>query len=497
MVGVAAGLEAGPTQPLTFVAPICANPVAAPRAVAFRADGPALAPVGGAYELEIRQSVIDLGGGVAVSTKAYNGQFPGPLIRCSEGTPFDVEIRNETDHPELLHWHGFALEPDMDGAIEEGSPVIAPRSSRRMRVNPRPAGLRYYHSHAFAGIDLSRGLYSGLAGPVYIEPRADPGGYDREVFLVLKEFLPSFSHEEMDVAFLEPRTRDRGLFDLDQLAVKAAAAVGRSGGYQLKYEYGTINGRMLGFGEPVRVREGERALFHVVNASATEARGLALPEHLFEVVALDGNPAPTRARVSTLWLGPGERISALVDMRSPGVWVMGDVDDNARAKGMGVVVEYAGSAGRPRWTTPAKARWDYRAFAKPRGVARDPDETIDLLIQANYGARDGFDEFTFNGRAFSMDGMEPRLRLQKGRRYRLRVRNATDDAHPLHLHRDSFEITSVAGQPVAGVIKDVAMIGAFQEMTLDFDAIRAGPSLFHCHTQHHMDFGLMALFDCA
>ena len=32
------------------------------------------------------------------------------------------------------------------------------------------------------------------AGPVYIEPCGNPGAYDREVFLVLKELEPSFSH---------------------------------------------------------------------------------------------------------------------------------------------------------------------------------------------------------------------------------------------------------------------------------------------------------------
>lgn len=56
---------------------------------------------------------------------------------------------------------------------------------------------------------------------------------------------------------------------------------------------------------------------------------------------------------------------------------------------------------------------------------------------------------------------------------------------------------SVAGMPTAGAIKDVAMIGGFQEMTVDFTADQSGLSLFHCHMQHHMDFGFMALFDCA
>ena len=77
------------------------------------------------------------------------------------------------------------------------------------------------------------------------------------------------------------------------------------------------------------------------------------------------------------------------------------------------------------------------------------------------------------------------------------MRNVTIMAYPMHLHRHSFEITRIAGQPVAGVIKDVAMLGGYQSMDVDFTADQRGLSLLHCHMQLHMDFGFMALFDCA
>jgi FtsP/CotA-like multicopper oxidase with cupredoxin domain len=96
-----------------------------------------------------------------------------------------------------------------------------------------------------------------------------------------------------------------------------------------------------------------------------------------------------------------------------------------------------------------------------------------------------------------MDQMKPLFNLSLGKRYRLRLRNATDDTHPLHLHRHTFELTSFAGHPTAGVMKDVVMIGGFQELTVDFLADQPGLSLFHCHMQHHMDFGFMALLKTA
>ena len=80
---------------------------------------------------------------------------------------------------------------------------------------------------------------------------------------------------------------------------------------------------------------------------------------------------------------------------------------------------------------------------------------------------------------------------------RLKFRNASDDIHPLHLHRHSFELTRIGGKPTAGVIKDVVMLGGFQELEFDFVADNPGLTLFHYHQQLHMDFGFMALFNYA
>jgi uncharacterized membrane protein YphA (DoxX/SURF4 family) len=97
----------------------------------------------------------------------------------------------------------------------------------------------------------------------------------------------------------------------------------------------------------------------------------------------------------------------------------------------------------------------------------------------------------------AMEAMKPMYTVHEGRRYRLIFRNASDDIHPLHLHRHSFELTRIAGKPTAGVINDVVMLGGFQELAFDFVADNPGLTIFHCHQQLHMDFGFMALFNYA
>lgn len=486
-----AGLAAG--------AAVLSRNVGAQSGMSVNADSHAVGQESAAadYTIRIQSSPIEIAPKRILSTTTYNGQFPGPLLRFKEGQRVTIDIVNDTDVPEQLHWHGQKVATDVDGAAEEGTPWIPAHVRRRISFTPNPSGLRFYHTHNRAGADLYAGQYSGQVGPVYIEPKENPGRYDREVFLTLKEFEPTFSRGgDMAMDFLEPKAPDPQLKQQGESAMKASLAGGKPYGYEVGYGSFTINGRMLGHGEPVRVKRGERVLFHVLNGSATEIRSLALPGHTFRVVALDGNPVPTPANVPVLWLGTAERVSAIVEMDHPGVWIMGDTADDDRHHGMGIVVEYAGEKGKGLWTAPPAFKWNYGRFGTKNAVPA-ADETFDMLFVKDNAAEEGFNRWTINGVAFPMgnDMVPATFHLKQGKRYRLRMRNASDDIHPIHLHRHSFELTKIAGQATAGILKDVVMVGGYQEVEVSFVADNPGLTLFHCHQQLHMDFGFMTLFD--
>jgi FtsP/CotA-like multicopper oxidase with cupredoxin domain len=467
--------------------------LATPRSVRDSADS-------SDYVLRIAASPVEISSKQIVSTITYNGKFPGPLLRFREGQQAVVEVHNETDTPEQLHWHGQMVPPDIDGAAEEGTPFIPAHGMRRIVFTPRPSGLRFYHTHNRAGADLHAGQYSGQVGVVYIDPKHEPGLYDREVFLVLKEFEPSFSQGgDMGQDFLTPTTRVKELENVGESAMKTSLAKGMPHGYEVGYRFFTINGRMLGHGEPIRVKQGERVLFHVLNGSATEIRSLALPGHSFRVVALDGNMVPMPAEVPVLWLGTAERISAIVEMKHPGVWTMGDLADDDRDHGMGIVVEYAGHKGKAVWTPPKPFRWSYGRFAKADTTGESPDGIFDMTFAKDNAAEGGFNRWTINGAAYPMvqETAPASFHLKQGKRYRIKMRNASDDIHPVHLHRHSFELTKLSGKNTAGIVKDVVMVGGYQEAEVDFVANNPGMTLFHCHQQLHMDFGFMTLFDYA
>src|SRR5438309_1375025 len=144
------------------------------------------------YTLRIAPVTVELAPEHIISTIGYNGISPGPILRMREGKPVTVDVINETDVPELVHWHGLLIPPQVDGVEEEGTPIVPPRGRRRYELTPRPAGSRWYHTHAMAEADLHRGTYTGQFGFVYIDSGNDPGHYDQEIFLALRDWEPFF-----------------------------------------------------------------------------------------------------------------------------------------------------------------------------------------------------------------------------------------------------------------------------------------------------------------
>ena len=433
------------------------------------------------FTLQIAPMMVELAPQVVISTIGYSNKVPGPLLRVREGQPVTVDVMNDTDVPEYVHWHGLFVPSEVDGAEEEGSPPVPPHGRQRCRFVAKPAGSRWYHSHTAAMMDLHRGTYTGQFGFFMIDSANDPGLYDQEVFLALREWEHYLSTMDQDAA-ADPN---------DPMPEKPATPDPRPTGLEVAAPLHSINDKMLGAGDPLRVRPGERVLMHLLNASASQIHRIGLFGHHFQVIALDGNPVPAPQPVDVIEIGPGERVDAIVEMNLPGVWILGELRDVARQSGMGIVVEYANQPQpRPQWLPPRKARWDYTFFGQPASHLT-PDETIAMVFEKVPGGPHGINHWLVNGKEYPH---EREFVFRQGGRYRLVFHNRSDDSHPLHMHRHLFELVDLNGNPTAGIKKDTVIVPAFGRVTVDLVADRPGLTLFHCHIQQHMDFGFRALF---
>jgi len=265
---------------------------------------------------------------------------------------------------------------------------------------------------------------------------------------------------------------------------------GDDGSMQPTYKYSTINGHVEGFGEPLRVKQDERVLFQILNASATEVHWICLAGHRFQVVAMDGNALTTPCETSMLRLAPAERITAIVMMENKGRWVLAEPRKHVRAAGMGIVLEYESSTGAAKWEQPNQLQWNYADFAEASDVGAEDasPEVIPIVIESKFHGHGASEQWLLNGYSYPQPNTPV---LQQGKQYRLRFENRSMDDHPLHLHRHVFRITSVDGKAFRGPWKDTVLVASKTAVEVDFTANNPGLSLLHCHQQDHMDRGFM------
>jgi FtsP/CotA-like multicopper oxidase with cupredoxin domain len=277
----------------------------------------------------------------------------------------------------------------------------------------------------------------------------------------------------------------------DPMPEKPTTPDTRPNGLEVANPLYSINDKMLGAGEPIRVQQGQRILMHFLNASASQIHRIGLFGHHFQVIALDGNRVPSPQIVDVIDIAPGERVDAIVEMNFPGVWILGELRDAARVSGMGIVVEYANHAQpRPQWLQPAKVRWDYTVFGTAASLSA-PDQTIEMVFEKIPGGPHGINHWLVNGKEYPH---EREFVFHEGKRYRLVFHNRTDDSHPVHVHRHLFEIVEFNGKPTGGIMKDTVVVPAFGRVAVELVANQPGLTLFHCHIQQHMDFGFKVLF---
>ena len=115
-----------------------------------------------------------------------------------------------------------------------------------------------------------------------------------------------------------------------------------------------------------------------------------------------------------------------------------------------------------------------------------------MIFEKVPGGAGKFNLFLVNGKPYPH---EREFVLQQGVRYRLMMRNRTDDAHPMHMHRHLWELRRdqrQADRRASSRTRSSCPI--YGRAAVDFTANQPGLTLFHCHIQQHMDYGFKALF---
>jgi FtsP/CotA-like multicopper oxidase with cupredoxin domain len=442
--------------------------------------------------LEAREVAWELAPGKTVKAMAYNGRIPGPEIRVREGERVRVHLKNSLAEPTTIHWHGVDVPNPMDGVPGITQKPVAPGETFVYEFEARPAGTRWYHTH----VDEHRQLDLGLAATLIIDPAGvnEPMAYDREVTLVLDDWVtgtgPAVPPTPEGVAGGGGMGRMMGGRGMGGMM---RGMMG--GGNTPPYDTMTINGKAYPATEPLHLRKGERVRLRLVNASNEHTHVVRLAGHRLHVTHTDGNPLRLPVEVDAIPLAPSERCDAVVVAQRPGAWFLQCLQPGHVDAGERMLVTYQGhDSARP---TPAEERPAGLDLWHPglgRGRTALPPATgatraFDLTLSGGMMDRD---IWTINRKVYP--NTDP-VAVKRGDRVRVRLDNMSPEAHPMHLHGQSFRVLALNGVRYAEpVVKDTVDVAAHMgSAVLEFTAHNPGEWFFHCHKPMHMMGGMITL----
>ncbi|MGH7457666.1 MAG: multicopper oxidase domain-containing protein [Longimicrobiaceae bacterium] len=138
------------------------------------------------YDIVAVDKEIEVAPGVFFPAWTYNGQVPGPTIRCTEGDRVRVNFANAGSHPHTIHFHGIHT-AIMDGTFE----IVRPGGRYSYEFDAEPFGLHLYHCHS---VPLKRHIHKGLYGTFIIDPK-EGRPRARELVMVMNSFDTNFDGE--------------------------------------------------------------------------------------------------------------------------------------------------------------------------------------------------------------------------------------------------------------------------------------------------------------
>ncbi len=427
-----------------------------------------------------------------------------PGLVTEAGRRFRVALANELDAETLVHWHGLTPPSDQDGVPGLSQPPLAAGGRYDYDFALTRPGTYWMHSHV--GLQEQR----LLAAPLIVHEPAEAGFDEQEAVVMLHDFTfrdPAEIFAELTGGMAMMDHGNMAGMDMGGMAMGDAPAAsggagmddeamgpGAGGGMAMDlndvdYDAYLANDRTLDDPEVVRVERGGRIRLRLINAAASTNFFIDLGALSGDLIAVDGHPVvPVTGRRFELAIA--QRIDIRVALpNEAGAWpVLALREGDTPRTGIVLATARAAIARIPSRGDAAAGvvglDLDRRLVATMPLPARPADRrhVIELTgSMMNY-------VWTLNGTAF---GKDTPLALRQGERVEILLRNATDMAHPMHLHGHVFQVVAIDGTPLAGALRDTVMVPIRASVTIAFDADNPGHWALHCHNLYHMLAGMM------
>ncbi|PSP56390.1 hypothetical protein BRC72_12035 [Halobacteriales archaeon QH_7_66_36] len=226
---------------------------------------------------------------------------PGPVLRVTEGTDFEVTLDNsDTAMPHTFHVHGLQKTWENDGVPTTTGITVGPGETHTYQFTANTPGTHLYHCHYQTPRHMEMGMYGTL--------RVDPEGYepaDKEYFMTVKDWDSRLSRQ---------LAGQDATFDVTNRRPDVFTVNGKVAPRTLHPEDGS----------PVVVERGDTVRLHWTNAGFM-SHPLHTHNHRFRVVERDGSPVPEAAQYErdVQNIAPAERYTVEFEADAdPGIYLM-------------------------------------------------------------------------------------------------------------------------------------------------------------------------------
>ncbi len=232
----------------------------------------------------VKQEIVP---GRIVDLWGYNGSAPGPTIQVTRGDRVRVIVDNHLPEATSMHWHGFDIPNDMDGAPGSSQDPIAPGGRFVYEFTLHQEGTYFYHSH------MAMQEMMGMIGAFIMHPKeAYKPRVDKDFAIIMQEYaiLPNIN---------VPNSMN------------------------MEFNWLTFNGKSGPANTPLIVRHGERVRIRLINLGM-DHHPIHLHGHQFAVTGTEGGrqPESTWGPGNTVLVGVAQARDVEFVASNPGDWML-------------------------------------------------------------------------------------------------------------------------------------------------------------------------------
>jgi manganese oxidase len=217
----------------------------------------------------------------------FNGSVPGPTIQVTEGDRVRIIVDNHLPEPTSMHWHGFEIPFDMDGAPGTSQEPIPPGGRFVYEFTLHQNGTFFYHPH-----EAMQEMF-GMFGVFIMHPKkAYQPRVNKDFAIVLQEF-----------------------------AVLPSSSIPNS--MNMEFNWLTLNGKSGPATTPLIVRLGDRVRIRFLNIGM-DHHPIHLHGHTFYITGSEGGRQPQAiwGPKNTVLVGVAEAVDFEFIANNPGDWML-------------------------------------------------------------------------------------------------------------------------------------------------------------------------------